>query len=52
MARGSLSELDTQLQIAKRLAYGSGTDDATELTNRVFAKLNALIRSIQTKRGD
>ncbi|MHB1058433.1 MAG: four helix bundle protein [Rhodanobacter sp.] len=52
MARGSLSELDTQLQIAERLAYVSDTQVATELTNRVFAKLNALIRSIQAKRGD
>ncbi|MDE1893063.1 MAG: four helix bundle protein [Pseudomonadota bacterium] len=52
MARGSLSELDTQLQIAERLAYVSDTLDAAELTNRVFSKLNALIRSIQAKRGD
>jgi four helix bundle protein len=52
MARGSLSELDTQLQIAERLVYVSGTQDITELINRVFAKLNALIRSIQAKRGD
>jgi four helix bundle protein len=52
IARGSLSELDTQLQIAERLAYASVTVDTTELTNRVFAKLNALIRSIQAKRGD
>ncbi|KZC37587.1 MULTISPECIES: four helix bundle protein [unclassified Rhodanobacter] len=52
MARGSLSELDTQLQIAERLAYVSGANDVTELTDRVFAKLNALIRSIEAKRGD
>ncbi|MET4569700.1 four helix bundle protein [Rhodanobacter soli] len=52
MARGSLSELDTQLQIAERLVYVSSTQDVTELINRVFAKLNALIRSIQAKRGD
>ncbi|WP_426701089.1 four helix bundle protein [Rhodanobacter sp. Col0626] len=51
MARGSLSELDTQLQIAERLAYVSDLQNATELANRVFAKLNALIRSIQTKRS-
>ncbi len=50
IARGSLSELDTQLQIAVRLAYVSEISDAIELTNRVFAKLNALIRSIQAKR--
>lgn len=52
IARGSLSELDTQLQIAERLAYISDTQDVIELANRVFAKLNALIRSIQAKRGD
>jgi four helix bundle protein len=51
VARGSLSELDTQLQIAERLTYVSDTQNATELANRVFAKLNALIRSIQTKRS-
>ncbi|CAM5322457.1 hypothetical protein [Rhodanobacter lindaniclasticus] len=39
-----------QLQIAVRLAYVSEIPDAIELTNRVFAKLNALIRSIQAKR--
>ena len=49
MARGSLFELDTQLQIAERLAYVADTPDAIELTNRVFARLNALIRSIQAK---
>ncbi|EIL89251.1 hypothetical protein UU9_09452 [Rhodanobacter fulvus Jip2] len=52
MARGSLSELDTQLQIAERLAYIAESPDTTDLINRVFAKLNALIRSIQAKRGD
>jgi len=49
MARGSLSEMDTQLQIAERLTYVSDTQHATELVNRVFAKLNALIRSLQPK---
>ncbi len=48
MARGSLSELDTQLQIAQRLTYLSDAQNATELATRIFAKLNALIRSIQT----
>ena len=52
MARGSLSELDTQLQIAERLAYIAEIPETTDLINRVFAKLNALIRSIQAKRGD
>ncbi|MGA0588407.1 four helix bundle protein [Dyella sp. KRB-257] len=52
MARGSLSELDTQLQIAERLAYVPEMPESIELTDRVFAKLNALIRSIQAKSGD
>ena len=49
MARGSLSELDTQLQIVERLGYTSDPQDTAKLLDRVFAKLNGLIRSIQTK---
>lgn len=52
IARGSLSELDTQLQIAERLGYIKHNVDTTELLDRTFAKLNALIRSIQTKRDN
>ena len=37
------------MQIAERLADVSDTKSATELANRVFAMLNALIRSIQSK---
>ena len=51
IARGSLSELDTQLQIAERLGYISGPHATAKLLDKVFAKLNALIRSIQTRRG-
>jgi len=46
IARGSLSELDTQLQIAQRLEYCGAEADAKHLTDRTFARLNALIRSL------
>jgi four helix bundle protein len=49
IARGSLSELDTQLHIAERLAYATIPPDTVELLDRVFAKLNALIRSVQSR---
>jgi len=42
MARGSLSELDTQRQIAVRLGYSDDHDGLAELVDRVFAKLTAL----------
>ena len=45
IARGSLAELDTQLQIAHRLAFVESLDDAKPLLDRTFARLNALIRS-------
>ncbi len=46
IARGSLSEVDTQLQIAERLGYGSASQDLLELLDRTFAKLNALMSSL------
>ena len=49
IARGSLSELDTQLHIAERLDYASVPSATMELLDRVFAKLNALIRSVQSR---
>jgi four helix bundle protein len=47
IARGSLAELDTQLQIAVRLGFASPTCDAHDLLDRTFARLNALIRSLE-----
>jgi len=47
IARGSLSELDTQMQIAHRLGFATLTDDLIDLVDRVFAKINALIRSLE-----
>jgi four helix bundle protein len=46
IARGSLAELDTQLQIAVRLGYGERTQAMSELIDRVFARLTALINSL------
>lgn len=50
MARGSLSELDTQLDIAVRLGYLNQNVEIAALIERTFAKLNALIRSIERKK--
>ncbi len=47
IARASLSEIETQIQLAQRLGLTSSTDQAAELADRVFAKLNAMIRSLQ-----
>jgi four helix bundle protein len=49
IARGSLSELDTQLQIATRLGYTESTPELQELLDRTFARLNALIKALDDK---
>jgi len=46
IARGSLAELDTQMELAIRLGFRQRSDAPLELLNRCFARLNALIRSI------
>ena len=48
IARGSLSELETQLQIAERLEYFK-TAEIFEKINEVFGLLGGLIKSIETK---
>ncbi|MCC5069532.1 four helix bundle protein [Xanthomonas campestris pv. campestris] len=50
MARGSLAELDTQLQIATRLQFASSDAAIPDLLNRTFARLNALIRTLDESR--
>ncbi|RFF45533.1 four helix bundle protein [Xanthomonas campestris] len=50
MARGSLAELDTQLQIATRLQFASPDAAILDLLNRTFARLNALIRTLEESR--
>ncbi|MFZ5655480.1 MAG: four helix bundle protein [Pseudomonadota bacterium] len=47
IARGSLSELDTQMQIAERLELAQPDAATVELIDRTFARLNALIRSLE-----
>jgi four helix bundle protein len=49
IARGSLSELDTQLQIAARLGYGAIPLDTKACINEVFAMLTGLMNSLQTR---
>ncbi|GHH53296.1 MAG: four helix bundle protein [Gammaproteobacteria bacterium] len=50
MARGSLSELDTQAQLAVRLGFRDADASLTMLLDRVFSRLNALIRSLDAAR--
>jgi len=47
IARGSLSELDTQLQIAHRLGFANNPDAARELLDRCYLRLNALMRAVR-----
>src|SRR3546814_4845496 len=49
IARGSLSELDTQLQIATRLGYAEPASNLQQLLDRTFARLNALITTLEAK---
>jgi four helix bundle protein len=48
IARGSLSEVDTQIHIAERLGFAKRSNELLTLVDRVFAKLNALIKSLAT----
>jgi four helix bundle protein len=49
IARGSLSELDTQLQIAIRLGYAPLKLELTEIIDRVFARTTALISALDNR---
>ena len=51
IARGSLSEMSTQLQIARRLAYIESTSAIDDLIDRVFARITALMNALK-KRGE
>ena len=46
IARGSLSELDTQQQIAVRLGFVDSSPELEALIDRIFAKLTALMKAI------
>ncbi|MBS0457068.1 MAG: four helix bundle protein [Proteobacteria bacterium] len=49
IARGSLSELDTQLQIAIRLLYAATDPAIAEQVDSLFAKLTALIHALERR---
>ncbi|MEL1265485.1 four helix bundle protein [Pseudoxanthomonas putridarboris] len=46
IARGSLAEISTQIEIARRLGFMEAGKAADDLVDRTFARLNALIRSL------
>jgi len=46
IARGSLAEAETQLLIARRLALAESPPELDEHVERVFARLNALIKRL------
>ena len=47
VARGSRSEVETHLQIARRLEFSGDDPVPDELLEKVFAKLAALIQSLK-----
>ena len=47
MARGSLTEIETQLLISQQLGYCQISNEIDELTQQVFAMLNKLIQAIK-----
>lgn len=49
IARGSLAEIETQLQIARRLGYLAEDASLDALLNRVLAKLGALLKALKDK---
>ena len=48
IARSSLSELDTQLEIARRLQLGHPAPELRQVLDRTYARLNALIKSLDS----
>jgi len=51
IARGSLSELDTQYQVAIRLGFTQSCQSTSDLINRVFARLTALLNALDKPKG-
>jgi four helix bundle protein len=51
IARGSLSELDTQQQLAVRLQFVETSAALDALIDKIFAKLTALMNAIDKSRG-
>ncbi len=50
IARGSLSEMSTQIQIASRLGYMSPALELDALIDSTFAKLTALMNALNKRR--
>ena len=48
MARGSLSEIDTQLTIAKQLNYIDNDEEVQQKLDRIFGLIGGLLKSIRT----
>ena len=47
IARGSLSELSTQIQIAVRLGFAAPPDNLLTLADRVFGRLTAQMNALE-----
>ena len=51
IARGSLSELETQVLIAGKLGYVKAVDPILQRIDKIFGLLGGLIRSIKKREG-
>jgi four helix bundle protein len=49
IARGSMSELETQIMVAENLGYIQSTGRLVEEIDKLFAQLGALINRIKTR---
>ena len=49
IARGSLSELETQCQIAQRLGFAQDTQAVTDRIEQAFGRLGGLINKLKTR---
>jgi len=49
IARGSLSELDTQVLIAQRLGYVKATAHVADCVDDLFAKMTALMNALKKR---
>src|SRR5689334_21002042 len=51
IARGSLAEVETQLELAARLGFLATTPESADQVNRVGRLLSALLKSVQHRLG-
>ena len=49
IARGSLSEMETQVMISKELGYIQDDKEELDRMNELYAKMSALITSIRSR---